>query len=128
MYPKQLLLALMGLILSSVQAQKRIPEVEQLLQKMTIDEKIGQLNLLTPGGGVATGEVVSQNVGEKIKAGQVGGLFGVAGPNRVRKAQEIAVKESRLGIPLLFGSDVIHGYRTTYPIPLGLFTYGRYCP
>ena len=120
MYPKRLLLALMGLILSSVQAQKRIPEVEQLLQKMTIDEKIGQLNLLTPGGGVATGEVVSQNVGEKIKAGQVGGLFGVAGPNRVRKAQEIAVKESRLGIPLLFGSDVIHGYRTTYPIPLGL--------
>lgn len=87
---------------------------------MTIEEKIGQLNLLTPGGGVATGEVVSENVGAKIKTGQVGGLFGVAGPDRVRKAQELAVKESRLGIPLLIGSDVIHGYKTTYPIPLGL--------
>lgn len=117
---KNFLFALMGLICVSVNGQQRIPEVEQLLQKMTIEEKIGQLNLLTPGGGVATGEVVSENVGIKIKAGHVGGLFGVAGPERVRKAQELAVKESRLGIPLLIGSDVIHGYKTTYPIPLGL--------
>lgn len=104
----------------TLNAQNRIPEVEALLQKMTLEEKIGQLNLLTPGGGVATGEVVSKNVEAKIKAGQVGGLFGVAGPEKVRVAQELAVKESRLGIPLLFGSDVIHGYKTTYPIPLGL--------
>ncbi|MDF0718104.1 beta-glucosidase BglX [Muricauda sp. 334s03] len=117
---KKSLFAILALVLGSAHAQQRIPEVEQLLQKMTIDEKIGQLNLLTPGGGVATGEVVSENVGTKIKAGQVGGLFGVAGPDRVRKAQELAVKESRLGIPLLIGSDVIHGYKTTYPIPLGL--------
>lgn len=117
---KNFLFALMGLICVSVNGQQRIPEVEQLLQKMTIEEKIGQLNLLTPGGGVATGEVVSENVGIKIKAGHVGGLFGVAGPERVRKAQELAVRESRLGIPLLIGSDVIHGYKTTYPIPLGL--------
>lgn len=120
MYYKKLLIAFMGLAFFGAKAQKRIPQVEQLLEKMTIEEKIGQLNLLTPGGGVATGEVVSKNVGTKIKAGQVGGLFGVAGPNRVRKAQELAVKESRLGIPLLIGSDVIHGYKTTYPIPLGL--------
>ena len=104
----------------TLSAQKRIPKVEDLLQKMTLEEKIGQLNLLTPGGGVATGEVVSKNVEAKIKAGQVGGLFGVAGPDKVRIAQELAVKESRLGIPLLIGSDVIHGYKTTYPIPLGL--------
>ncbi|AEM71826.1 Beta-glucosidase [Allomuricauda ruestringensis DSM 13258] len=120
MHYKTLLVAFMGLAFFWGNAQKQIPEVEQLLQKMTIEEKIGQLNLLTPGGGVATGEVVSENVGAKIKTGQVGGLFGVAGPDRVRKAQELAVKESRLGIPLLIGSDVIHGYKTTYPIPLGL--------
>ena len=117
---KKLLITILFLSFFGAYAQQRIPEVEQLLQKMTIEEKIGQLNLLTPGGGVATGEVVSKDVGTKIKAGQVGGLFGVAGPAKVRKAQELAVKESRLGIPLLIGSDVIHGYKTTYPIPLGL--------
>ncbi|MEM8509254.1 MAG: beta-glucosidase BglX [Bacteroidota bacterium] len=96
------------------------PEVEELLKKMTLEEKIGQLNLLTPGEGVATGSVVSENVETKIKAGQVGGLFGVAGPESVRKAQQLAVAHSRLKIPLLIGSDVIHGYKTTYPIPLGV--------
>ncbi|WP_108244528.1 beta-glucosidase BglX [Muricauda brasiliensis] len=120
MYYKNLLFALIGLSFLGTRAQERIPKVEELLGKMTIEEKIGQLNLLTPGGGVATGEVVSKDVGSKIKSGQVGGLFGVAGPDRVRKAQEIAVNDSRLGIPLLIGSDVIHGYKTTYPIPLGL--------
>ncbi|UJH66360.1 beta-glucosidase BglX [Allomuricauda sp. SCSIO 65647] len=102
------------------QTRESIPEVEALLKQMTIDEKIGQLNLLTPGGGVATGSVVSENVEAKIKAGQVGGLFGVSGPERVRMAQKLAVEHSRLKIPLLIGSDVIHGYKTTYPIPLGL--------
>jgi len=110
------------LCFSSTFAQNRapIPEVEALLKKMTIEEKIGQLNLLTPGGGVATGSVVSKNVEEKIKVGNVGGLFGVAGPDKIRQAQEIAVKNTRLGIPLLIGSDIIHGYKTTFPIPLGL--------
>ncbi|WZL89874.1 beta-glucosidase BglX [Salinimicrobium sp. 3283s] len=106
--------------LSYLQAQERIPQVEALLEKMTLEEKIGQLNLLTPGGGVATGSVVSEDVEAKIKAGQVGGVFGVSSPERVRQAQEIAVKNSRLGIPLLIGSDVIHGYKTTFPTPLGL--------
>ncbi|WP_318344464.1 beta-glucosidase BglX [Flagellimonas baculiformis] len=120
MSTKKIVIALVALSFWRANAQQRIPEVETLLQKMTLEEKIGQLNLLTPGGGVATGEVVSKNVEAKIKAGQVGGLFGVAGPDKVRVAQELAVKESRLGIPLLIGSDVIHGYKTTYPIPLGL--------
>ncbi len=102
------------------QTHSDIPEVEALLKKMTLEEKIGQLNLLTPGGGVATGAVVSKNVEDKIKAGKVGGLFGVAGPEKIKVAQDFAVKSTRLGIPLLIGSDVIHGYRTTFPIPLGL--------
>ncbi|QYA24174.1 beta-glucosidase BglX [Gramella sp. MT6] len=111
-------MALMGI--SFLSAQEKIPEVEELLSKMTLEEKIGQLNLLTPGGGVATGSVVSEDVEAKIKAGNVGGVFGVSSPEKVRQAQEIAVKNSRLGIPLLIGSDIIHGYKTTYPIPLGL--------
>ncbi|MCG9972196.1 beta-glucosidase BglX [Christiangramia crocea] len=106
--------------ISFLSAQEKIPQVEELLAKMTLEEKIGQLNLLTPGGGVATGSVVSEGVEAKIKAGKVGGVFGVSSPAKVRQAQELAVKNSRLGIPLLIGSDVIHGYKTTYPIPLGL--------
>lgn len=94
--------------------------VEELMNKMTIREKIGQLNLVTPGGGILTGSVVSTGVEEKIKSGKVGGIFGVYGPDKVRQAQELAVEESRLGIPMLFGSDVIHGYKTIFPIPLGL--------
>ncbi|HLX94056.1 MAG TPA: beta-glucosidase BglX [Puia sp.] len=93
--------------------------VTDLMNKMTIDEKIGQLNLVTPGGAV-TGAVVSKDVDTKIRAGQVGGLFGITGPSQVRKAQEISVNNSRLHIPLLFGLDVIHGHRTIFPIPLGL--------
>ena len=69
------------------QKRQAIPEVEALLKKMTLEEKIGQLNLLTPGGGVATGSVVSKNVEEKIKAGNVGGLFGVSGPDKIRQAR-----------------------------------------
>ncbi len=89
------------------------------MSKMTLDEKIGQLNLVTPGGAV-TGSVVSKDVDDKIRKGLVGGLFGITGPSTVRQAQEIAVKSSRLHIPLLFGLDIIHGHRTIFPIPLGL--------
>lgn len=120
---KRLYLFLFTLLFSFIsvgQTGYPIPEVEALLEKMTLAEKIGQLNLLTPGGGVATGSVVSEDVEAKIKAGHVGGVFGVSSPARVRQAQDIAVKNSRLGIPLLIGSDVIHGYKTTVPIPLGL--------
>jgi beta-glucosidase len=93
--------------------------ISDLMSKMTIEEKIGQLNLVTPGGAV-TGSVVSSDVDNKIRNGQVGGLFGITGPDKVRKAQEIAIKNSRLHIPLFFGLDVIHGHRTIFPIPLGL--------
>lgn len=87
--------------------------------KMTLEEKIGQLNLVTPGGAV-TGSVVSKDVDDKIRKGEVGGLFGITGPDKVRQAQKIAVEGSRLHIPLIFGLDVIHGHKTVFPIPLGL--------
>ena len=93
--------------------------ISDLMSKMTLDEKIGQLNLVTPGGAV-TGSVVSKGVDDKIRKGLVGGLFGITGPDKIRKAQEIAVNNSRLHIPLIFGLDVIHGHKTVFPIPLGL--------
>ncbi len=93
--------------------------VNALMAKMTLDEKIGQLNLVTPGGAV-TGSVVSKDVESKISKGQVGGLFGIIGPEKIRQAQDLAVKTSRLKIPLFFGSDVIHGHKTVFPVPLGL--------
>lgn len=93
--------------------------ISSLMQKMTVDEKIGQLNLLT-GGEATTGSVVSSGVESKIKAGNVGGIFSMSTPARIRKAQEIAVTQTRLKIPIIFGMDVIHGYKTMFPIPLGL--------
>ncbi|TKC59906.1 beta-glucosidase BglX [Pedobacter hiemivivus] len=93
--------------------------INNLMSKMTLDEKIGQLNLLT-GGEATTGSVVSTDVESKIKNGQVGGIFSLTTPARIRKAQEIAVQQTRLKIPIIFGQDVIHGYKTTFPIPLAL--------
>jgi beta-glucosidase len=107
------------ILLSAQQDAKMNAFVKDLMSKMTLDEKIGQLNLVTPGGAV-TGSVVSSDVDNKIRNGQVGGLFGINGPDQIRKAQDIAVNSSRLKIPLMFGLDVIHGHRTIFPIPLGL--------
>lgn len=99
--------------------QKMNSYISTLMSKMTIEEKIGQLNLVT-GGEATTGSAVSSDVEGKIQRGQVGGIFSLTTPQRIRKAQEIAVTKSRLKIPLIFGQDVIHGYKTTFPIPLGL--------
>jgi len=93
--------------------------VNDLMSRMTLEEKTGQLNLVTPGGAV-TGAVVSQGVEDNIRKGLVGGLFGISGPDKVRKVQDLAVKNSRLHIPLIFGLDVIHGHKTIFPVPLGL--------
>ncbi|WP_090603014.1 beta-glucosidase BglX [Parapedobacter koreensis] len=93
--------------------------IKELMGKMTIDEKIGQLNLVTAGEAV-TGSVVSTDVEAKIKEGKIGGIFSMTTPQRVRAAQELAVNHSRLKIPIIFGMDVIHGYKTIFPIPLGL--------
>lgn len=94
--------------------------INNLMSKMTLDEKIGQLNLLTPGGSVATGAIVNSDVEAKIKEGKVGGMFGVIGGDNIKRVQQLGMTSSRLKIPLLFGSDVIHGYKTTWPIPLAL--------
>ena len=113
------------LVLISVQIKAQAPAkmqsfIDGLMKKMTLEEKIGQLNLLTAGGGIPTGAAVNNDVEGKIKTGKVGGLFGVTGADKVRQAQEIAVKNSRLKIPLIFGLDVIHGFRTTFPIPIAI--------
>src|SRR5690242_10755145 len=94
--------------------------VANLMSRMTLEEKIGQLNLVTPGWGVPTGSVVSKGVEDNIRKGRVGGVFGIFGPDKVRQAQTLAMNESRLKIPLIFGLDVIHGHKTVFPIPLGL--------
>ncbi len=95
-------------------------KAKAILAKMTLEEKIGQLNLIIPGDGAVTGSVVSSNVENKIKTGKVGGLFGIYTPEKIRKAQDLAVKYSRLHIPMIFGLDVIHGHKTIFPIPLGM--------
>ncbi|HYK46243.1 MAG TPA: beta-glucosidase BglX [Parafilimonas sp.] len=116
-------LLLLACIVSNAQGntqdQKMNAFVNDLMSKMTLEEKIGQLNLVTPGGAV-TGSVVSSDVDNKIRNGKVGGIFGINGPDKIRQAQDIAVKNSRLHIPLFFGLDVIHGHRTIFPIPLGI--------
>jgi len=114
------LLFVVALMQLNAQDQKMNAFINALMAKMTVDEKIGQLNLITPGSDIPTGSVVSSNVEKKIAEGNVGGLFGVIGPEKVKQAQDIAVKQSRLKIPLLFGSDVIHGHKTIFPIPLGI--------
>ena len=93
--------------------------IDELMGKMTLQEKIGQLNLPVTGD-IITGSAVSGNVVDKIKAGQVGGLFNMKGVQSIRQLQEVAVKQSRLGIPLIFGMDVIHGYETVFPIPFAM--------
>ncbi|MBQ8839691.1 MAG: beta-glucosidase BglX [Bacteroidales bacterium] len=93
--------------------------IDGLMAEMTVEEKIGQLNLPVTGE-ITTGQARSSNVAERIKAGEVGGLFNLKGVKNIMEVQRIAVEESRMGIPLLFGMDVIHGYETIFPIPLGL--------
>jgi beta-glucosidase len=104
-------------------SQPANPEMEKfvtaLIEKMTLEEKIGQLNLVSVGFDV-TGPIVSKDVESKIQRGAVGGVFNTFTPIAVRKLQEMAVTKTRLKIPLLFGFDVIHGHRTIFPLPLGL--------
>jgi beta-glucosidase len=93
--------------------------VSELMSKMTLEEKIGQLNLPTSGD-ITTGQANSSNVAKNIEQGKVGGLFNIKSVQKIKEVQKIAVEKSRLKIPLLFGMDVIHGYETTFPIPLAL--------
>jgi beta-glucosidase len=93
--------------------------IDALMKKMTLEEKLGQLNL--PGAGdITTGQAKSSDIAQKIREGKVGGLFNIKSVVKIKDVQRVAVEESRLHIPLLFGMDVIHGYETVFPIPLGL--------
>ncbi len=98
---------------------KDLDFITGLLDRMTLAEKIGQLNLVTPGGETLTGTVVNTDVAEKIKTGRIGGIFGVKSAEAVRVFQDIA-QETRLKIPLMFAEDVIHGQKTIFPLPLAL--------
>jgi len=114
-----LAVALCALTAQAVDQAKMNQFIDDLMGKMTLQEKIGQLNLPVTGD-IITGSTVSGDVVGKIKAGQVGGLFNMKGVQSIRALQEVAVKQSRLGIPLIFGMDVIHGYETVFPIPFAM--------
>ena len=122
MKKKKILLAAAALFLSAaVHAQdaRMNAFIDNLMSKMTLREKIGQLNLPVTGE-IVTGEAKSSDVAGKIIRGEVGGLFNLKGVDKIREVQKIAVEKSRLKIPLIFGMDVIHGYETVFPIPLAL--------
>ncbi|GGC41767.1 glycosyl hydrolase [Parapedobacter defluvii] len=114
---------MVGMTIHTVKGQQHKRDMDnfinELMQQMTLDEKIGQLNLVT-GGDATTGAAVSTDVESKIKQGNIGGIFSMTSVARIRAAQELAVNHSRLKIPIIFGMDVIHGYKTIFPIPLGL--------
>ena len=117
-----LLLATAFIGAATLQAQKSPQDmdlIDALIKRMTVEEKIGQLNLPVTGE-ITTGQAKSSDVAKKIEQGLVGGLFNLKGVAKIRDVQKLAVENSRLGIPLLFGMDVIHGYETIFPIPLGL--------
>jgi beta-glucosidase len=98
-----------------VSAETRL--VDSLLAQMTLEEKVGQLNQLS-GAGDPTGPGGNAAGVERLKKGDIGAFFNVTGVDTVRKLQRVAVEQTRMHIPLMFGLDVIHGYRTTFPVPL----------
>ena len=113
-------LALTAAVGASASADARMDAfVDSLLSQMTLDEKIGQLHLPV-GADIVTGDIMNSDIGGDIAAGRVGGVFNMKGCDKIREYQRIAVEESRLGIPLIFGMDVIHGYETVMPIPFAL--------
>lgn len=93
--------------------------ISSLMSQMTLDEKLGQINL-PPSDDIVTGQPQNSNIGAAVKAGIAGGTFNIKGAEKIRELQRLAVEESRLGIPLIIGMDVIHGYETVFPIPLAL--------
>jgi beta-glucosidase len=118
---KKIILSLITFVALTIQAQdaKMKTYIDALMKKMTLEEKIGQLNL--PGSGdIVTGQAKNSDIGKKIRNGQVGGLFNIKSVAKIKDVQRVAVEESRMKIPMIFGMDVIHGYETVFPIPLGL--------
>ena len=126
---KTIFLSVLGatfLSCNSFQAQTQIAKkltfeqkADSIIELMTLKEKIGQLNLPSSGD-ITTGQAKSSDIAKKIEEGKVGGLFNIKSVAKIKDVQKIAVEKTRLKIPLLFAMDVIHGYETTFPIPLGL--------
>lgn len=100
-------------------ASVKSAKIDSLMSVMTLEEKIGQLNLPSAGD-FTTGTAANSDIGKKIEEGKVGGLFNIKSVEKIRAVQKIAVEKSRLKIPLIFGMDVIHGYESVFPIPIGL--------
>ncbi|MBM3463084.1 MAG: glycosyl hydrolase [Armatimonadetes bacterium] len=115
---KRLLVILFFVVLAAPALARPDPDVEALLGKMTLEEKLGQMNIFTSDWD-QTGPTLRGQYQQDIRRGRVGAIFNAYTPEFTRKLQDLAVKETRLGIPLLFGYDVIHGHRTIFPIPLG---------
>ncbi|MCA1607435.1 MAG: beta-glucosidase, partial [Acidobacteria bacterium] len=127
--PFLLAVLLLTLVLGSVRvmAQAAAPlndpaieaRISALLQQMTLEEKLGQLNQFSAGQATGPG-TGRREYKQMIAAGQIGSLLNLTGAKETNELQRIAMTRSRLKIPLLFGLDVIHGYRTVFPVPLGL--------
>ena len=108
------------IVASAAMAQQSMKEyIDGLMSKMTLQEKIGQLNLMVAGD-ITTGGAMDTQVGGDVAKGDIGGVFNIKGVDKIRALQDLAVKKSRMGIPLIVGMDVIHGYETIFPIPLAL--------
>ena len=114
--------AVAAILTSCSQKSEMDRYIDGLMDRMTVEQKIGQLNLHSAGGFISAEKVMEDDQNVKLlRAGQLGGLYGSGNPSLLRQYQEIAV-ESGAGIPLIFGLDVIHGHETVFPVPLGLST------
>ena len=113
LYRLLLMAGVVFISVTSVFAGNEEDRVEALLQQMTLQEKIGQLNQLSVGG-------FDQNAAGMMRAGMVGSILNECNPKVLNRYQKVAVEESRLGIPLIISRDVIHGFKTMFPIPIGL--------
>lgn len=89
-------------------------KIEALLSRMTLEEKLGQMNQISSYGNI-------EDMSGLIKKGEVGSILNEVDPMRINALQRVAIEESRLGIPLLMARDVIHGFKTIFPIPFGIF-------
>ena len=121
MNKKTIIALAMSLLAINVGAQTNPMKkfIDDLMSKMTLHEKIGQLNLMVAGD-ITTGGAMDTKVGSGVAEGSIGGVFNVKGVDKIRSLQDIAVKKTKLGIPLIVGMDVVHGYETIFPIPLAL--------
>lgn len=116
---KNTLLGMMLCLSAGVGAQRMDAFIDSLMGRMTLSEKLGQMNQLSVGD-VQTGTPLRAETSRLIREGKAGALLNIKGAEKILEVQRMAVEESRLGIPLLVGMDVIHGYETIFPIPLGM--------